>query len=106
KERIAVRRRACDRARRDVGSGARTILDHDLIAELLGESLRDHARDGVNATARREADQEGDLPVRIVLRARWRRSAKDSSAKDKRHRKRDQGTPILNGPHGFLPAKR
>ncbi len=106
-QRIAVRHRVCDRTRRDVGGRTGTILDHDLIAELLGEPLRDHPRDRVDAAARREADHEGDLAIGIVLRAgeTRRKSSKSKGPNSKSRCERDQHTSIVNGPHVILPAQ-
>jgi hypothetical protein len=51
---------------RAVGAGA--VLDHELLAQPVGEPLADEARDAVGIAARREADQQTHRPLRPGLR--------------------------------------
>jgi hypothetical protein len=51
---------------RDVGARARPILDHHLVAGAVVQFLRHHARQHIDAAARREADDHGDLLARRI----------------------------------------
>ena len=73
----AVGRGAGDRLGRDVGARARPVLDHDLEAGVVVEFLRHHARQHVDAAARRKADDHGDLLARSVARLRQRRRGRE-----------------------------
>jgi len=66
---VAVRRRARDRAGSDVAAGAGSVLDHELLAQPLGEPSADEARSDVGYPAGRIADEETNRPRRIGLRA-------------------------------------
>ncbi len=73
---IAVGRRGRDHLGGDVGRGAGPILDHDLIAELRAEFLRDAARKHVDAATGRETDDECNFPAGIQRRGLRRRNAR------------------------------
>ena len=70
KQRVTIRRRLHDGLGRDIGSGARPVLEHEWLPEALGQLLADQARHNVGATARRIADDDANRPSRIGLRAR------------------------------------
>src|SRR5262245_27725331 len=72
-ERIAVGRRAHDRLGRDIGAGARPILDNEWLAQPLLQPLSDHARADVSGAAGGETDDDAHRPRRIGLRARHAR---------------------------------
>ncbi len=71
-EHRAVRRRGLDRVGRDAADGAGTILDDHRLAERGRHLLGDDARDDVGGAARREADEDLDRLVDLVLRERGR----------------------------------
>src|SRR5262249_56168254 len=52
----------------DIGAGPRPVLDHELLAEPLGEPLTHHARDEVGVAGRRERHDHPHRPRRIGLR--------------------------------------
>ena len=52
----------------DVVAGAGLVLDHELLAEPLGQPLADQPRQNVGGAARRIADHEANRPGRIVQR--------------------------------------
>ena len=67
-QRVAVGGRASDRFGRDIGAGARAVLDDDLLAEPLRERLADDARDDVGRRAGGKADDQMHRPRRIGIR--------------------------------------
>jgi hypothetical protein len=52
----------------DVAAGAAAVLDDELLAQSLGERLREHARGDVARGARTEADDDAHRPRRVALR--------------------------------------
>lgn len=66
-DRVPVRLRLADRARREIAAGAASVLDDDGLAELAADILSDDARNGVGDPARRISDNEGDRPDRVLL---------------------------------------
>ena len=72
-DRVAVRLCARDRLGADDAAGADAVVDHDLLAEPLGQLLADDAGDGVGAAAGLErhdqADRALDRPAPVALRA-------------------------------------
>jgi len=52
----------------DVVAGAGLVLDHELLAEPLGEPLADQPRQNIGRTAWRIADHPADRPRRIIQR--------------------------------------
>ena len=78
KQRVAIRRRLHNDFGADIAAGARPVLNDELLAEPLRQSLTDQARDNVRPDARRKADDDADRPRRIGLRPRhagngWKR---------------------------------
>jgi hypothetical protein len=59
-QRVAVGRRALDERGADGAGGARLVVDDPGAAQLLGQLLRQHARDGVGGAARRERHDQRD----------------------------------------------
>ena len=57
------------------------IVDHDLLAEALGQLGTDQPADEIGAAARRESDNQADRPLRIVLRLRRRGPRRDIAGK-------------------------
>ena len=53
-QRVAVRCGFGDGVHADIAAGSRTVVDHDLLAQLLGEFLRQGARSDVNRATRWE----------------------------------------------------
>ena len=68
-QRVAVGRRLRRLPHGDHAVGAAAVLDHDLLAERIGQPLRDQPRDGVVAAARRERHDQRDRARRIGLRS-------------------------------------
>jgi len=52
----------------DVVAGAGLVLDHELLAEPLGEPLADQPRDDIGRSARRISDNPAHRPGRIIQR--------------------------------------
>ena len=94
-QRVAVGRRLRDRVGPDDRSGARPVLHHEGLLELLGEMLRDHARIHVGRAAGAERHDQAHLAGRIVLC----RGADGRSKPQKR-----KGNGAQHG-HEFLPSK-
>src|SRR5262249_39082952 len=67
-QRVAVGRALDEGARADEAGAAGAIVDHDLLAERARKLLRDHARHGVDAAARRVRHDKGDDAGGIILR--------------------------------------
>ena len=67
-QRVAVVGRVRHEIGGDVAAGAAAVLDDELLAELLAERLRQHARGDVARGARTEADDDAHRPRRIALR--------------------------------------
>ena len=67
-DRVAVRRRARDRAGADVARAAGAVLDDDRLAHRLMQMQRHDARQNVGRAARRPWHQQRDLAARIGLR--------------------------------------
>src|SRR5437016_6186993 len=74
-ERVAVLLRAGDGLVTECAGGARTVLDHHGLAELLLQRLADDAADDVGAAAGAERDDYAQGPLRPILRARGTRAA-------------------------------
>ena len=79
-QRVAVGRRARDRLGRDVAAGARLVLDDELLGELLGQRLRDQARQDVDRLAGRKTDHHAHRLCRICLR---RSDPRDSGQRER-----------------------
>src|SRR5262245_9320627 len=91
---VAVRRRGRDHLPGDVAAGAALVLDHDRLAELGLQLIRNLAEERVGGAARRESNDEFDRPVRIAaLRQGECRRAKERS---------DDRAPPNDRPHGGL----
>jgi len=75
-QRVTVGRRAHGELGGDVGGAARTVLDHERLAEPLRQPLRHHARGDICRAARRDGDQDPDRAGRIGLRVRRRRQGR------------------------------
>ena len=84
-QRVAVRRRLGDRARRDDAAGARPVLDHEGLAEPLLELLPEHAGEDVGAAAGRERNHDGDRPRRIILGGGRMEGAQRPARSDAKH---------------------
>ena len=69
-QRVAVRRRAHDRFGRDIGAGARPVLDDELLTEPLREPLPDQPRRDIDPAAGRKSNEDAHRPSRISLRPR------------------------------------
>ena len=67
-ERVAVRRRARDRAGADIAGSAGAVLDHDRLAHRLMQMRCDDARQNVGRAAGRPRHQQRDRAARIGLR--------------------------------------
>ena len=79
-QRIAVRRRIDDGFKADVAAGSRPVLDHNRLAEPLGQRLRQQAGDGVVRPAGGDADDETNgLGWIIERQRRWRDGANEGS---------------------------
>src|SRR5262249_17170036 len=68
-QRVAVGRRAGDGLGCDVAAGAQAVIDHKRLAEDLLELTAEDAGEHVACSARREGDDEGHGPRRIIRRA-------------------------------------
>jgi hypothetical protein len=66
-QRVAVGRRLCDVLRTDLVRGAGFVLDDDLLAPALGQSLPEHPRENIGYTAGRSRYHHGDGLVWIAL---------------------------------------
>jgi hypothetical protein len=64
---VAVIGRAGDELGGEARSGARLVLDHELLAERLPHALTEHAGGDVGCRARNEADNDAHRPRGIVL---------------------------------------
>ena len=69
-QRVAVRRRLADRGDADGSAGARPVLDHDRLVDLLRHLLEHDAADDVVGGAGGERDDRLDVPLGPVLRQR------------------------------------
>src|SRR5205807_10342889 len=67
-QRVAVVGRVRHEIGGDVAAGAAAVLDDELLAEPLGERLREHARGDVARGAGTEADDDAHRPRRVALR--------------------------------------
>ena len=65
-QRVTVGRGLHDRLGGDVGIGAGTVVDDELLAEPLRQPLRDQPRGGIGRSAGRIADENAHRPVRII----------------------------------------
>ena len=63
---VAVGRRGDRGLRCDIAAGAGAVLDHELLAEMVGQRLRHDARHGVDRAARRKAVDEAHRMVGIA----------------------------------------
>src|SRR5262249_49090437 len=68
KERIAIGRRFNDRLRGEIAGAARSIVDNELLAELLRQPLRDQTSGQIADSAGRITDNEAYWPHWIGLR--------------------------------------
>ena len=69
-DRVAVRRALGHRVDAHVAGGAGPVLDHERLAKLLGERLRDEPRKDIDRAAGRKADDDAHRAVRVGLRRR------------------------------------
>ena len=69
-KRVAIRRRMGHEAGADIGAGAATVLDDDLLIETLRHRLGHKPRDNVERAAGRDGNDETDRFVRIGVRMR------------------------------------
>ena len=67
-QRVAVGRRVHDHLGRDVGAGARAVLDDELLAEPFRQPLPRQPRDDVGRAAGGKANDDAHRPRRIGLR--------------------------------------
>jgi hypothetical protein len=67
-QRVAVRIGGKHRFRADIAGGTGAVLHHHRLAEALLQAIGDDARDGIDAAAGRNADDDPDRPVGIVGR--------------------------------------
>ena len=67
-QRVAVRRRLCDRVGADDTAGARAAFDQNRLAEPCLQVLPDRSGQCVRRAARRERIDDFDRPVRVILR--------------------------------------
>ena len=96
--RVAVRRRVDDRLDAEVVAGARLVLDHERLAHLLGQPLRDDARQHVGRAGRRVRDDPLDRPGRVVGGLGGAARAGGEGAE----REGEQATESIHG--GFFPG--
>ena len=68
-QRVAIRRRLSQRLRGDDAAGARTVVDHRLLAPGLCQRLAERAREYVDRTARRIRHQDVDGLARKIFGA-------------------------------------
>ena len=85
-QRVAVGRGAHDRLGADVAARAGTVLDHERLAELLRERLRDDPHKDVDRAAGRKADDDAHRPVRPGLRRRVADAREQGSARERKDR--------------------
>src|SRR6516164_5960270 len=67
---------------RDIGAGARTVLDDDMLAETLGKPCAKDARYDVGPATGREADDPVHRPRRIIQRAGGVRKGRKRGRRD------------------------
>src|ERR1041384_5057612 len=85
---VAIGRALRHRLGRDVTAGARTVLDHHLLAPALAELLPERSRQDVARAARGESDHEADRLLGKTLCQRMRRRA----GEQQRRRRQAQGS--------------
>jgi hypothetical protein len=75
KQRVAVRRRVHHRVGGDAARRARTILDHEGLAEPVRKALRKKPRENVAEATGAVADEQADRPHRVIGRqcGAWQR---------------------------------
>ncbi len=73
-QRVAVRRRAHHGLRGDIAAGAGAALDHERLAQALGEPLPDQSRHQIRRAAAAEAFDDTHRPRRIIGRVSRARS--------------------------------
>ena len=56
----------CGDLHADDAARAAAVLDHDRLAEVVGQRLAEHARDAVDRAARRERHDQPDRPFRKI----------------------------------------
>src|SRR5262249_42791085 len=76
-QRVAIRGRTHDGLGSDIATGARPVLNDELLTELLRQPLTYYARDDVNRLARRKSNDDAPRPRRISLRRRNPRQGRD-----------------------------
>src|SRR6266850_1494916 len=91
---VAIRRSARRFRRADIAAGAGAVVDHHLLAHLIGELLREGARIDVGRTAWRESEDHADR-LRGVLGRRNAHECQREDCKESSHRY-----------SGFTPASR
>ena len=69
KQRVAIGHRARRQLRGNYATGAAAIIDHDLLLQLLTDTLKRYSRHGVDTTARRKRHQQADGFRGVGLRA-------------------------------------
>ncbi len=94
-QRVAVGRALGDRIGGDHGPAAGAVLDHERLAETVGEMLAEPAREDIGAAARRVRHDDGDLARGILLRRRGLR--------ERAGRKTDQRAVFEHGQDEFPP---
>ncbi len=101
-ERIAVGRGGDHRARRGDAAGARHVLDHEALAELLAELVGGEPRGRVGDAAGSERQDHPHRPAGIGLRARHMRHAERGGRGQRRSRERPARDPGLPAHHRLL----
>ena len=87
---VSIRRRPGGDLGADVGAGARTVLDDDLLAKIFSQLLREEAHKHIGSTACGLRDDDLDWFARVVVRLRRMSSvrrprAQDHESQDARH---------------------
>ncbi len=82
-QRVAVGIRLGHRLAAGVAAAAGSILDDELLAEIVGELLRQDARHHVDRAAGRVRIDDADDALGIILRGAWRRQRKERQDNDR-----------------------
>ena len=80
-ERVAVRSRTHDGLGGDIAAGARPVLDHEWLAEPLGQPLTDQPREDVVRAAGSKTDDDAHRPGRPGLRPRQPRNRRECGSR-------------------------